>query len=41
MPLEIEDEVKIIGYMARSLIDLVSTHEGITKRYGFVYVNRK
>ncbi|MBY6273992.1 MAG: 6-phospho-beta-glucosidase, partial [Bacillaceae bacterium] len=23
-----------------SAIDLVSTHQGISKRYGFIYVNR-
>ncbi|WP_027063301.1 glycoside hydrolase family 1 protein [Mesoplasma seiffertii] len=36
----IADGVEMIGYMPWSAIDLVSTHEGISKRYGFVYVNR-
>ncbi|ATI72965.1 glycoside hydrolase family 1 protein [Mesoplasma florum] len=40
MGLAIEDGVEMIGYMPWSAIDLVSTHEGISKRYGFVYVNR-
>ncbi|PJI10557.1 MULTISPECIES: glycoside hydrolase family 1 protein [Clostridium] len=34
------DGVEVFGYSPWSAIDLVSTHEGITKRYGFVYVNR-
>lgn len=32
--------VPIIGYYPWSAIDLISTHEGIKKRYGFIYVNR-
>lgn len=40
MGLAIEDGVEIIGYCPWSAIDLISTHEGITKRYGFIYVNR-
>ncbi|AGY41076.1 Beta-glucosidase; 6-phospho-beta-glucosidase [Mesoplasma florum W37] len=40
MGLAIEDGVEMIGYMPWSAIDLVSTHEGISKRYGFIYVNR-
>lgn len=32
--------VDIIGYNPWSAIDLISTHEGFLKRYGFVYVNR-
>ncbi|ATI73658.1 glycoside hydrolase family 1 protein [Mesoplasma florum] len=40
MALAIADGVEMIGYMPWSAIDLVSTHEGISKRYGFVYVNR-
>ena len=35
-----EDGVQIIGYCPWSAIDLISTHEGIRKRYGFIYVNR-
>ncbi|GKU30372.1 glycoside hydrolase family 1 protein [Clostridium folliculivorans] len=38
--LAITDGVKLFGYCPWSAIDLVSTHEGCTKRYGFVYVNR-
>ncbi len=40
MALAIEDGVEVMGYCPWSAIDLVSTHEGITKRYGFVFVNR-
>ncbi|AHI52956.1 glycoside hydrolase family 1 protein [Spiroplasma culicicola] len=36
----IDEGVEMIGYNPWSAIDLVSTHEGISKRYGFVYVNR-
>ncbi len=36
----ITDGVQLMGYSPWSAIDLVSTHQGITKRYGFVYVNR-
>ncbi|ATZ21389.1 glycoside hydrolase family 1 protein [Mesoplasma tabanidae] len=36
----LKDGVDLIGYTPWSAIDLVSTHEGIGKRYGFVYVNR-
>lgn len=40
MALAIEDGVEVIGYCPWSAIDLISTHEGITKRYGFIFVNR-
>jgi len=40
LSLAIEDGVEIIGYCPWSAIDLISTHEGIEKRYGFIYVNR-
>lgn len=40
MALAIEDGVEVIGYCPWSAIDLISTHEGINKRYGFIYVNR-
>lgn len=40
MRLSIEDGVEFIGYCTWSAIDLISTHEGFRKRYGFVYVNR-
>ncbi len=36
----ITDGVNLIGYSPWSAIDLISTHQGCTKRYGFVYVNR-
>lgn len=32
--------VEIIGYSPWSAIDLISTHQGFEKRYGFIYVNR-
>lgn len=38
--LAITDGVDLIGYCPWSAIDLVSTHQGSSKRYGFVYVNR-
>ena len=37
----ITDGVDLIGYCPWSFIDLVSTHQGYEKRYGFVYVNRE
>ncbi|ATX70921.1 glycoside hydrolase family 1 protein [Spiroplasma clarkii] len=40
MALAIKDGVNLIGFNPWSAIDLVSTHEGVKKRYGFVYVNR-
>lgn len=36
----ITDGVEFIGYCPWSAIDLISTHEGFRKRYGFIYVNR-
>ncbi|MFV0379334.1 MAG: glycoside hydrolase family 1 protein [Anaerorhabdus sp.] len=36
----IEEGADIMGYCPWSAIDLVSTREGITKRYGFIYVDR-
>ena len=38
--LAITDGVDLIGYCPWSFMDLVSTHQGYGKRYGFVYVNR-
>ncbi|MDF1493171.1 glycoside hydrolase family 1 protein [Caproiciproducens sp. CPB-2] len=35
-----DEGVEIWGFHPWSAIDLVSTHEGFGKRYGFVYVNR-
>jgi 6-phospho-beta-glucosidase len=40
MQLAITDGVEVFGYCPWSAIDLVSTHQGISKRYGFIYVNR-
>lgn len=39
--LAIEDGAFLIGYCPWSAIDLISTHQGFTKRYGFIYVNRE
>ncbi|MCP3425638.1 glycoside hydrolase family 1 protein [Rothia sp. AR01] len=36
----ITDGVEILGYSPWTAIDLVSTHQGVAKRYGFVYVDR-
>lgn len=41
LALAIEDGVEFLGYCPWSAIDLISTHEGFRKRYGFVYVNRE
>ncbi|WP_121611262.1 glycoside hydrolase family 1 protein [Mesobacillus foraminis] len=38
--LAITDGVEVFGYCPWSAIDLVSTHQGSSKRYGFIYVNR-
>lgn len=38
--LAITDGVDMMGYCPWSAIDLISTHEGIVKRYGFIYVDR-
>ena len=40
MQLAISDGVEMMGYCPWSAVDLISTHEGIVKRYGFIYVNR-
>ena len=32
--------IYLMGYSPWSAIDLISTREGCSKRYGFVYVNR-
>lgn len=40
MALSIEDGVKIIGYNPWSFTDLLSSSQGMEKRYGLVYVNR-
>lgn len=38
--LALQDGVNLIGYCPWSLLDLVSTHQGYQKRYGFIFVNR-
>ena len=40
MRLAINDGCEVMGYSPWSAIDLISTHEGMVKRYGFIYVNR-
>ena len=39
--LALSDGVDLIGYCPWAFMDLVSTHQGYGKRYGFVYVNRE
>ena len=36
----ITDGVDLMGYSPWSAFDLISTHQGITKRYGLIYVDR-
>ena len=36
----ITDGAEMLGYNPWSAIDLISTHEGMKKRYGFIYVDR-
>lgn len=38
--LALTDGVDLIGYCPWSFMDLVSTHQGYGKRYGFVYIDR-
>lgn len=40
MQLAITDGAEMLGYNPWSAIDLISTHEGMKKRYGFIYVDR-
>lgn len=40
MRLAIDDGVPLFGYCPWAAIDVVSTHQGYAKRYGFIYVNR-
>lgn len=40
MELAIADGVDVIGYCPWATIDLISTHQGFRKRYGFIYINR-
>lgn len=37
----ISDGVNLMGYSPWSAFDLISTHQGIDKRYGLVYINRE
>jgi 6-phospho-beta-glucosidase len=36
----VEDGVHLLGYLAWSPIDFLSSHKEMRKRYGFVYINR-
>ena len=38
--LALEDGVQLFGYCPWSVMDLLSSHQGFKKRYGFIYVNR-
>lgn len=38
--LALSDGVDLMGYCPWAFIDLVSTHQGYQKRYGFIYVDR-
>lgn len=38
--LALTDGVEVMGYNPWSAIDLISTHEGMKKRYGLIYVDR-
>ena len=40
MKLGIEEGALLFGYCPWSAVDLVSTREGVSKRYGFIYVDR-
>ena len=40
LKLALADGVEVIGYCPWSAIDVVSTHQGYGKRYGFIYVDR-
>lgn len=40
MKMAVESGVELLGYFTWSAIDLISTHQGFNKRYGFIYVNR-
>ncbi|WP_027109081.1 glycoside hydrolase family 1 protein [Lacticigenium naphthae] len=39
--LAISDGAEVFGYCPWSAIDLISTHEGFRKRYGFIFVDRE
>lgn len=36
----ITEGVQVFGYCPWSALDLISTHNGVAKRYGFIHVNR-
>lgn len=36
----VEDGVELLGYSPWSIMDLLSSHQGFKKRYGFIYVDR-
>lgn len=36
----IQDGVELIGYCPWSVIDLLSSHQGFKKRYGFIFIDR-
>lgn len=40
MALAVDEGVEVLGYCPWSALDLISTHEGMAKRYGFIYVDR-
>ena len=40
LQLAITDGVELFGYCPWSAIDLISTHQGVRKRYGFIFVDR-
>ncbi len=33
--------VELFGYCPWSVMDILSSHQGFKKRYGFIYVNRE
>lgn len=39
--LAMEDGVDLMGYSPWSVMDLLSSHQGFKKRYGFIYINRE
>ena len=41
LQLAISDGVDLFGYCPWSAIDVISTHSGASKRYGFIYVDRE
>lgn len=41
MQLAVTDGVEVFGYCPWSAIDLISTHQGSSKRYGFIFVDRE